>query len=71
MKSFGKRNYNLEYKKRIESYGIIKNSEDKFLVVEDEEGYFYLIGGRIEDDEIPLETLSRESVEETGYQKLG
>ena len=67
MQTFGKRNYNLEYKKRTGSYGIIKNAEDKFLVVEDEDGNFYLIGGGMEDGETPLETLAGESVEETGY----
>lgn len=68
MKTFGKRDYNLEYKKRTGSYAIIKNTEDKFLVVEDEEGNFYLIGGGVENGETPPETLARESIEETGYQ---
>ena len=67
MKSFGKRNDNLEYKKRVGSYGIIKNSEDHFLVVEDDEGYYYLIGGKIEEGETPIEALLPESIEETGY----
>ena len=67
MKSFGKRSDHLEYKKRTGSYGIIKNTENQFLVVEDEDGNLYLIGGGIKEGETALEALLRESLEETGH----
>lgn len=67
MQTFGERDYDLEYRKRIGSYGIIKDCGGKFLVVEDEENNYYLIGGRIEDGENPTDALSRESLEEAGY----
>lgn len=47
MKPFWNRTNSLEYKKRTGSYAIIKNTENQFLVVEDEEGKFYLISGGI------------------------
>lgn len=68
MKSFGKRNYNLEYKKRKGAYGIIQDSDGKFLAVKDEDNNLFLVGGKIELGEDPIEAICREALEETGYQ---
>lgn len=68
MKSFGKRNYNLEYKKRKGAYGIIQDSDEKFLAVKDEENNLFLVGGKIELGEDPIEAICREALEKTGYQ---
>ena len=67
MKSFGKRNDNLEYRSRNGAYAVIQNESGQFLCVEDQDRNLYLIGGGIEADETPEEALIRESVEETGY----
>lgn len=67
MISFGQRDDTLEYRKRKGAYGIIKNSDEKFLVVKDEDGNLYLIGGKIEEGEEPNEALLREAIEEIGY----
>ncbi|GAA0116469.1 NUDIX domain-containing protein [Clostridium senegalense] len=67
MKSFGKRKHNLEYRKRKGAYGIIQNSDGKFLVVKDKDNNLYLVGGKIELGENPIQTICREALEETGY----
>lgn len=67
MRTFGERDYSLEYKKRIGVYGIIKSLDNKFLVIEDDDGNLYLVGGGIELEESPVSTLHRESIEEVGY----
>ena len=64
---FGQQDATLEYKKRRGAYGVIKNSDERYLVIKDEDGNFYLIGGEIEEGEEPAEALSREAIEETGY----
>lgn len=68
MKTFGNRNYELEYWKRSGAYAVIQNNDKQFLCVEDLENNLYLVGGRIEEDESPEEALFRESLEETGFQ---
>lgn len=67
MISFGQRDDTLEYRKREGAYGIIKNSEGRFLVVKDKDENLHLIGGGIEEGENPIEALLREAIEETGY----
>ena len=64
---FGQRDHTLKYMQRKAAYAIIKNSDEQFLIVKDEDGYFFLIGGGIEEDEDPTEALMREALEETGY----
>ena len=67
MISFGKRDDTLEYKKRKGAYAVIKNSDELFLVIKDKDGYFYLVGGGVDEGEEPTEALYREAIEETGY----
>ena len=68
MKSFGNRNYTLDYWKREGAYAIIQNKDKQFLCVEDLEGNLYLVGGGIEEGESPKESIIREGIEEIGYQ---
>lgn len=67
MKSFGKRNNNLEYRPRNGAYAVIQSESGQFLYIGDQDRNLYLIGGRIESDETSEEALTRESVEETGH----
>lgn len=57
---------NIEYKKRLGVYAIIKRKEDnKIGIVTD--GDFFFLGGGIEDGETKIEALKRELIEESGY----
>lgn len=67
MKTFGIRNYDLNYWKRNGSYAVIQNDQQQFLCVEDLDGYLFLVGGGIDEDESPESALLRESIEETGH----
>lgn len=67
MKYIGKKEENIEYKKRPGAYAIIVRKEDnKIGIVTDGYNFFYL-GGGIEKRENNLETLKRELIEESGY----
>lgn len=67
MKYIGKKEENVEYKKRPGAYAIIVRKEDnKIGIVTDGYNFFYL-GGGIEKRENNLETLKRELIEESGY----
>ena len=71
MKYIGKKDENVEYRKRPGAYAIIVNkNDDKIGIVKKptEEGIenFYL-GGGIEEGETKLEALKREMIEEAGY----
>ena len=68
MKTFGKRNYDLNYWKRTGAYAVIQNDQQQFLCVEDLDGNLFLVGGGIEIDESPEIALLRESIEETGHE---
>ncbi|MBM7665998.1 8-oxo-dGTP diphosphatase [Solibacillus kalamii] len=67
MKSFGKRNYDLNYSKRTGAYAVIQNDLRQFLCVEDIDGNLFLVGGGVEEKESPEIALLRESIEETGH----
>lgn len=67
MKTFGTRNYDLNYLKRTGAYAVIQNGQQQFLCVEDLNGYLFLVGGGIDEDESPEASLLRESIEETGH----
>lgn len=67
MNYVGKKQENIEYKKRPGSYAIIlKPNDDKIGIVTDGQDYFYL-GGGIEEGETKLDALKRELIEEAGY----
>lgn len=67
MKYVGKKEENIEYRKRPGSYSIMIRKEDnKIGIVTDGYDYFYL-GGGIENKETQIEALNREMIEESGY----
>jgi 8-oxo-dGTP diphosphatase len=67
MKTFGKRNHELNYWKRTGVYAVIQNNYDQFLCVENLDGHLFLVGGGVESEESLERALSRESIEETGH----
>ncbi len=67
MQYVGKKEENIEYKKRPGAYAIIVNkNEEKIGIVRAGKEYFYL-GGGIESGETELDALKRELIEESGY----
>ena len=68
MKTFGKRDYDLDYWARQGAYAVIQNNNQQFLCVQDLNSNLYLVGGGIEKDELPEDAVLRESIEETGYE---
>lgn len=67
MECIGKKEENVEYRKRPGAYVIItKENDSKVGIVAKGEQYFYL-GGGIETGETKLEALKRELIEEAGY----
>lgn len=67
MKYVGKKEENIEYRKRPGAYAIILNpNDDKIGIVTDGVDLFYL-GGGIEEGETKIDALKRELIEEAGY----
>ena len=55
------------YTKRPGAYAIItRDEDDKIGIINSCNKHFY-VGGKIENNESEIETLMRESLEETGY----
>lgn len=48
-------------------YALIKNIENRILMVHNHEGHWSLPGGKVEADETLIEATIRETFEETGY----
>lgn len=67
MRTFGKRDYNLNYWMRTGAYAVIQNDEQQFLCVRDLDGLLFLVGGGVDEGESPENALLRESIEETGH----
>ncbi|MHC8521101.1 NUDIX hydrolase [Rossellomorea sp. H39__3] len=59
MKTFGKRNHELNYWKRTGVYAVIQNDYDQFLCVENLDGHLFLVGGGVESEESLERALSR------------
>ena len=51
MKTFGKRDHELNYWKRTGVYAVIQNEYDQFLCVENLDGHLFLVGGGVESEE--------------------
>lgn len=68
MKTFGERDYKLNYWKRTGAYAVIQNDQQHFLCVKDSDGLLFLIGGGVDKGESPENALLRESIEETGHE---
>ena len=51
MKTFGTRNYELNYWQRTGAYAVIQNNLQQFLCVEDLDGHLFLVGGGVEEDD--------------------
>jgi ADP-ribose pyrophosphatase YjhB (NUDIX family) len=49
------------------AYALIRDAEDRMLLVRAANGRFYLPGGRVEPDETPEHALAREVEEECGW----
>ena len=71
MKYIGKKDENVEYRKRPGAYAIIVNKNDDKIgivkVITDEGVENFYVGGGIEEGETKLEALKREMIEEAGY----
>ena len=71
MKYIGKKDENVEYRKRPGAYAIIINKNDDKIgivkVITDEGVENFYLGGGIEEGETKLEALKREMIEEAGY----
>ncbi len=57
----------VRYTKREGAYAIIERKEDKKICIATADSKFFFLGGGIEINEKPLETLKRELIEESGY----
>lgn len=64
---FGTKQKGVEYLHRPGAYAVIENEERQIAVIETSKGCF-LPGGGIEIGESDIDALSREVLEETGYQ---
>lgn len=64
-KSFGEKIQDINYIDRVGAYGVILNEENKVAVVKTKKGYF-LLGGRVENEETHEECIKRECSEEVG-----
>ena len=71
MKYIGKKDENVEYRKRPGAYAIIVNKNDDKIgivkVITDEGVENFYLGGGIEEGDTKLEALKREMIEEAGY----
>lgn len=71
MKYVGRKDENVEYRKRPGAYAIIVNKDDDKIgivkVITDEGVENFYLGGGIEEGETKLEALKREMIEEAGY----
>lgn len=67
VKSFGERNNELAYSRRVGAYAVILNQNGEYLVVQSSDGDLFLIGGGIEQGEDSIDALRREAVEEIGF----
>lgn len=71
MKYVGRKDENVEYRKRPGAYAIIVNKDDDKIgivkVITDEGIENFYLGGGIEEGETKLEALKREMIEEAGY----
>ncbi|RAZ79277.1 NUDIX hydrolase [Planococcus halotolerans] len=68
MKTFGERDFKLNYWKRTGAYAVIQNDQQQFLCVKDLDGLLFLVGGGVDEGESPESALLRESIEETGHE---
>ncbi len=57
----------VNYIKRPGAYAIITRKEDEKIAIVSSENKFFFLGGGIENEENPLDTLKRELIEESGY----
>lgn len=64
-KSFGEKIQDINYIDRVGAYGVILNEDNKVAVVKTKKGYF-LLGGRVENEETHEECIKRECSEEVG-----
>ena len=65
---FGVRLAGKEYRDRFGAYGIVSNAEGKIILVQAPNGAYFLPGGGIEAGEDQKQAISREMMEELGYQ---
>ncbi|CRK85172.1 NUDIX hydrolase [Neobacillus massiliamazoniensis] len=66
---FGEKIDGLNYELRKGVYAVIINStKDKIAVVRTTNGQYFLLGGGIENNESHTECLTREALEESGYE---
>lgn len=64
-KSFGDKIKGITYKDRVGAYAVIINNHNELLTVKTEKGYF-LLGGKIENNETYEACIKRECIEEAG-----
>lgn len=68
---FGEKMEGLSYKLRKGVYAVIFNSSnDKIAVVRTADGKYFLLGGGVENNESHQDCLTREIIEEAGYEVI-
>lgn len=67
MKRIGEKIRDLQYTKRLGAYAIIEREEDDKVAIATANGYYFFLGGGIEEGETEMEALRRELLEESGY----
>lgn len=63
----GKKLEGIPYTKRLGAYAIIQREEDNKVAIATADGYYFFLGGGIEEGETEIEALRRELMEESGY----